>query len=87
MKYLVFALKDVKVEFMSPFVKQNQAQAIRDFAQAVRDKEPNILNKTPEDIELWSLGEYDSVTGLILPNKDGSKFVVKALDYVIKDVV
>lgn len=63
---LLFAIKDVKVGFKSPFVRQNKELAIRDFKNAVADKNPNnYLSLNPEDFELWYIGSYDETTGII----------------------
>lgn len=64
---LIFAIKDVKVGFMSPFIRQNKELAIRDFKDALGDSNPNnILKSHPEDFELWKIGTYNLETGIIV---------------------
>lgn len=63
---LVFAIKDVKVGFMSPFIRQNKELAIRDFKDAlVSPSENNLFRLHPEDYELWQIGEFNQESGIL----------------------
>lgn len=64
MKINVYAVKDLKLGFMSPFIRQNNDIAIRDLMCTYCDPNPNFLNMTPADYELWCLGEFDNMSGI-----------------------
>lgn len=73
----IYSVKDVKVGFMSPFIRSNDSLAIRDFKDAISDDHPtNALHKHPEDYELWCLGEFLQDSGVI---KSEPKFLFSAL--------
>lgn len=63
MKINVYAVKDLKLGFMSPFIRQNNDIALRDLMCTYCDPSPNYLNLTPADYELWLLGEFDNMSG------------------------
>lgn len=60
----LYAIKDVKIGFLTPFVQQNQEVAIRSFKAAINDVRSSIYSY-PDDMELWNLGEFDEETGKI----------------------
>lgn len=72
----IYAIKDVKVGFMSPVIRDNDELMKRDFFNVFRDKTPNQFNMNPEDFELYRLGEYDQKTGAIVSNVE---FLASAL--------
>lgn len=65
MKMSIYSLKDRKGSFANPYIMQNTEQAIRDVKTAVNENKGNILNKYPEDFELYKIGEFDTETGAI----------------------
>lgn len=61
----LYAVKDVKSSYWSPMAVVNDAIAIRDFTGFVNHKEAAHIAK---DLELWRLGTYDELTGIIESN-------------------
>ena len=80
MKLLIAAVRDAKSEsFARPLFVQTKGIAIRSFEDEVnRVDESNMLNKYPEDFQLYSLGYYDDTTGTITP--EAPMLIVSALD-------
>lgn len=66
MKYPVFAYRDNKVAFMTPFIDQNDESAIRGFSYAI-NSEKGVMNFAPSDYDLYKLGEFDTDTGKLIP--------------------
>lgn len=64
-KMKLYTTKDkISEKFSNLFMANNHAEATRNWSIAVSD--PNsMLNKRPQDYELWFLGEYDIDTGAI----------------------
>lgn len=64
----IYALKDIKVAFKSPVVMHNDEEMKRACSFIVNsgDKQ-NEICLCPQDYELWCLGDYDDVTGHIIP--------------------
>lgn len=73
----LFALKDTKLCYLSPFVQANEAVAVRSVCGAMREPDKNVFNTDIEDKELWLLGTYDDETGIIKPDL---KFVIGLKD-------
>lgn len=65
----IYAFKDTKIGFMEPFLQQNDAVAKRTFTQICTEPE-KAITRYKEDIELWKLGEYNEITGDIIPGKE-----------------
>lgn len=62
----VYAIKDVKIGFESPFIRVNDDVAIREFHSAAKfANNPNRFQECPADYELWRLGSYNQETGVI----------------------
>lgn len=66
MKKPVFAVRDVKTFFLSPFVEETDEAAIRGFAYSVVTQHDQILGFSPADFSLYKIGEFDTTTGCIL---------------------
>lgn len=49
-----------------PFFIRSKGEAVRGFAQAVKDPQTQI-NKHPADYTLFEIGEYDEISGEIKP--------------------
>lgn len=66
----ILCLYDKKAEkFATPFTAINNAVATRDFSRACA--EPNsAMAQFPDDIELCYLGDFDEITGRIIPLKE-----------------
>lgn len=67
----LFAVLDSKASFFGqPFSDQQPSSAIRNFSDAVNDStNPNNLwHKHPEDFTLFQIGEFDNLTGELIPS-------------------
>lgn len=63
----IFVVKDEKAGcFYEPFVMANVIDAQRTFMQGMKS-EKSMISQYPEDFNLYSIGEYDEMTGLISP--------------------
>lgn len=81
MKNKLYAVKDNKVGFLNaPFIAPNNAAAMRMFGDTVQDTN-TLLNKHPEDYELYSLGEMDENTGELFSEV---KFLETAVSFSTK---
>lgn len=77
----IYSIRDQKSEaFGPPFYKATHGEAERDFTQIVND-EKSTIKKFPEDFDLYHLGEYDDLTGLIKP-LDTPQHIIKAIQLV-----
>lgn len=66
MKLKMFAVKDtVQGEMMNPFLLRNKEEAKRTFGQAVNSGKDNNICIYYKDMQLFELGEYDTVSGEI----------------------
>lgn len=63
----VYAIKDVKGAFGAPFLALNDALAVRNVKTEVNGQKGSTLNLYPEDFELWLIGQFDEITGIIAP--------------------
>lgn len=61
----LYAIKDTKTTFWSPFLHHNDLSATREFSSMVNSGNDLVANNV-QDFELWKLGEYDDVTGVII---------------------
>lgn len=65
--FKICAIRDSKAEaWMVPMFFQANGQAVRSFGDAVR-KSDSDFGRHPEDYNLYLVGEYDDMTGEILP--------------------
>lgn len=62
----IYAIRDVKVGFLTPTVEQNERVAIRNFSHAVANSQ-SVLSSYAKDFALYRLGTYDNDTGAIVP--------------------
>jgi len=74
----IYSIRDNKASaFNTPFFSESDVLATRSLTQAVRD--PRLqLSMFPEDFDLYRLGLYDPVSGIISPAKQ-PEFVVSAV--------
>lgn len=78
MQLKMFSIRDAKAEaFNNPFFKHTHGEAERDFHQACQD-DKSMLNKYPEDYDLYFVGTYDTNTGQIVP-LDTPQHMTKAI--------
>lgn len=80
MRYPLYAIRDLKGEFYSPRMEQNEASAKRNFAMMV-NTEQTIINFAPQDFELYMIGSYDASTGTLEPI-GMPEFILRASDVV-----
>ena len=67
MKLSIYAIRDIKNEFCTPFTTANDATAKRMFVTEQKNKD-SMLALFPADFELWKLADLDTKTGQIFPN-------------------
>jgi hypothetical protein len=71
MKLKMYAVRDHKTaQFANPMFVVTDGHAIRSFADAVnQDDKENLLHRHPADFALFTLGDYDTETGIITPTQ------------------
>lgn len=81
MKLKAFALRDSKGEiFHTPWFQKTHGEAERSLKELIKD-EKSMVNKYPEDYDLYHLGEYDDQTGKFQA-LDTPQHVIKAIALV-----
>ena len=80
MRYPIYSVRDLKGDFYSPQIQQNEPSAKRWFAQLV-NTEQTMINFAPNDFELYMIGVFDATKGVIEP-LDIPEFVVRASELV-----
>lgn len=74
----IYAIKDTKIgAFKTPFYSYNDQVAIRSLKNAINDKTAGELYQNPEDFQLYTLGEFNDLTGDITSKVE---FVANAID-------
>ena len=63
----LYSIKDTKGGFSAPFLAQNDALAARNVKTVINSQKGSPENLYPEDFELWYIGEFDEITGIIQP--------------------
>lgn len=84
---VICALKDVKADvFMLPMFVPTMGIAYRSIGDEIaRGGDGNTLSTHPEDFQLWSLGTYDELHGVIKVHVDdedgtgGPRFVCECV--------
>lgn len=76
MNYRIYAIKDVKVGFMQPFIQVNDAVAVREFTNIVNSGS-SVVSANYTDMELYCLGSYNQDNGVITSDVS---FVLKGAD-------
>lgn len=81
MKKYLYAIKDKKANVFDAYmILDNDAQAVRAFAQACEKNE--VFAKWPEDFEIHKLGEIHKDLGVIVPLKQ-PQFLAAATSFVV----
>lgn len=63
----IFSLRDTKsAHFGKPTIAPHQAPLIREYDEAVNDSK-STLNKFPQDFDLYKIGVFNHITGVITP--------------------
>lgn len=65
MIFTIYCIKDRLTGFLTPTFDQNDPSAIRNFRHALLHTD-SLLNSHPADFDLYSLGEFNSETGVIV---------------------
>lgn len=76
----LYSIKDEKIGFGDVFVQPNDAAAVRNFSEAVNQKD-TPFNKYPNDFVLFKVGSMSEDNGEIKAEK---KELIKAKDCVIE---
>lgn len=64
MKQRLYSIRDRKVGFMQPVVRQNDSVAIRDFVMTIQlTGSDNVLKLCPSDFDLYFVGYFDDESG------------------------
>lgn len=66
MIYSLYAIRDVKVGFLTPTAEVNDDVAARNFYHAVSTSE-GILFTCSSDFDLYRLASYDADSGRVIP--------------------
>lgn len=69
MKESIYAVRDIKNDFGTPFTAANDNIARRMY-QAEQKNKDSMLAQFPADFELWRLAEYDTKTGQLYPSTE-----------------
>ncbi len=83
MIYPVFSIRDLKGDFYSPRIDQNEVSAVRWFAQMVNTPDTTI-NFSPRDFQFFRIGDFDSESGRLIP-LDLPQLVSSAIDVYGKE--
>lgn len=73
----IYSINDALNGFNSPTLQNNDASAMRAFAEVFKDV------YSPADYSLWKIGKFDTETGEIIP--DVPSIVCRATDFVKGD--
>ena len=83
MKYGLYAVKDAKSTFMPCTADLNDACAVRNFENAVRQP-GSLLASHPNDYALYMVGAYDNESGTVSPQVP-PKFLTDASQCLVKE--
>lgn len=62
----LYAMRDLKSDFMSPTVSVNDAVAMRSFESAIQSSQHELFTHR-NDFQLFRIGQYETETGLLIP--------------------
>lgn len=77
----VYAMRDLKTEFISPVCSANDEVARRNFESAISQSQ-DVLFTHREDFQLFKIGSFNTESGVLTPEKlpiliaDGKDVVV-----------
>jgi len=83
MKLKAFAIRDTKAEAFTrpPIFVLATGVAIRSFQEAVNNKD-NEIGQYPADFTLFEIGEFDQITGTLVPRPGGILDLGNGLAYI-----
>lgn len=64
----LYAMRDLKTNFMSPTVSMNDAAAMRSFESAIESSQGELFTHR-SDFQLYRLGTYDLEKGKLIPEE------------------
>lgn len=77
MKVPMFSIRDKLAGFAWPQVDTNNDTAVRNFAFAINNGDPSLLNFSPGDYDLYLVGYFDSEKGIFESTESGiPEFVI-----------
>lgn len=83
MEMKIFAVKDQKGDmFNQPFQQRTVGEAERMMSRLIEDPQ-SMVGKFPEDFDLYELGSYNTLNGVIKPH-DSPRHVAPLTSYVRK---
>lgn len=83
MELKAFTIRDQKAEiFNTPFFQKTHGEAERSFRELCQDTK-SMVSKYPDDFDLYYIGTYNDITGLISP-LDTPQHVLKAVQCKIQ---
>lgn len=65
MNKFVYAVRDLKTTFLSPFVEVNDEAAKRGFFYSISNQ-PDIIGFAPKDFSLYRIGSFDTMKGTLV---------------------
>jgi len=75
-KQKIVAVYDSKAGFyMNPIVVKSIGEGERSFANEVNNPQ-SMLCRNPEDFGLYLVGEYDPITGIIIPEQQPKQLLL-----------
>ena len=67
-KRVLCVIKDAKSQvFLPPFVSDNTEAAKRSFQASIKRGSDFVLSTFSADFDLWLVGEFDELSGIITP--------------------
>lgn len=69
MKVSIYAVRDIKNDFGTPFTAANDNIAKRMYLAEQKNKD-SMLAQFPADFELWKLADYDTKSGQLYPSME-----------------
>lgn len=74
MELKIYSIYDKAAKaFTQPFFMHNKGLAIRAFSDNVNSEQENNISKHPEQFLLYEMGQWDDVTGVIIPYSDDKR--------------
>lgn len=71
----LYAIRDIKSDYKTPFVGLSNDEVIRTFHKMVNDPKSGNLYEYPSDYELYFIGEFDTEIAQLLPKKSADFLV------------
>lgn len=86
MQVKMFSIRDTKLSvYRRPFFFQHEIEALRAFIEVIRDGNTEV-SRFPEDYDLYHIGDYDEVTGLVTTTGH-HKFIASAKQIVSQELL